>query len=303
MNRCRNCGAVALSDLGFTGILAPFFLKRVHRIEVVTRTSPDPRKRLLQRATAVAHRLASRIHPPAAAVELQSCLNCSFIQTRFPFEEEGIGRLYSDYRSDTYNKERSHYEPSYAAIANQVGQHDEGGQDRVNALTNWLESRVHLNGASMLDYGGANGQFLPALQGEKFVFEISNIEPAQGVTRISDESSLQTYAYIQLSHVLEHVPEPLQMVKHVATYLTKDGYLLIEVPQDLNTDLIKQLQTGSTDVNILIHEHINNYCLLSVQKLIEATGLEMVSIDTVPVETPLMKQSFIRALAKLPARS
>jgi len=152
----------------------------------------------------------------------------------------------------------------------------------------------------MLDYGGANGQFLPALQGNKYVFEISDIEPYQGVTRISDASLLQTYSYIQLSHVLEHVNEPLDMVKQVATYIAKDGYLLIEVPQDQSTDLLKRLQTGNADVDIPIHEHINNYCLLSVQKLIEAAGLELVSIEAVPVESPVAKQDFIRALAKSP---
>jgi hypothetical protein len=299
MNRCRNCGAEDLRELGFIGVLAPFFLKRVHRIELVTRNSSSPLKRLLQRATAFAHPLASRLHPQAAAVELQSCLNCSFVQTKFPFTEDGIGRLYSDYRSDTYNNERSHYEPSYAAVANSVGQHKEGGLDRISALTNWLESRIHFDGTSMLDYGGANGQFLPALPAEKFVFEISDIEPAPGVRRISDESSLETYSYVQLSHVLEHVSEPLQMVRHVSTYLAKDGYLLIEVPQDLSSDLIEQLQAGRTDVDITVHEHINNYCLLSVQKLIEAAGLHIVSIDAAPVQTPMANQTFIRALAKL----
>src|SRR5882757_7991949 len=219
MNRCRNCGASALHELGFIGDIAPFFLKRVYRVELATRTSANPLKRLLQKLTTPLQPLISRLHPVVATVELQSCLNCSFLQTKFPFSEEGIARLYSDYRSDSYNKERSSYEPSYAALADHVGQHKENGLDRISALTKWLENKVSLNGASMLDYGGANGQFLPSFQGEKFVFEISDIEPYQGVTRISDSSLLNTYSYIQLAHVLEHVTEPLQMVKSVAAYL------------------------------------------------------------------------------------
>ena len=127
MNRCRNCGASALHELGFVGDLAPFFLKRVHRIELVTRISPDPLKRLIQKLTKPVQPLISRIHPVVAAVELQPCLSCSFVQTRFPFPEEGIAHLYSDYRSDSYNKERCRYEPSYAAIADHVGHHKEGG--------------------------------------------------------------------------------------------------------------------------------------------------------------------------------
>lgn len=229
---------------------------------------------------------------------MQSCLNCSFVQSKFPFPEDGIARLYSDYRSDSYNKERCYYEPSYAAIANQIGQHTEHGLDRISALTKWLESRVSLSGISMLDYGGADGQFLPAIQGDKYVFEISDIEPFSGVTRISDASLLQTYSYIQLSHVLEHVNEPLNMVKHVATLLAKNGYFLIEVPQDNSTAFLKHLQVDGTHCNVGVHEHINNYSELSVQKLIEAAGLQLISIEAVPVEGPMAKQNFIRALAK-----
>jgi hypothetical protein len=300
MNRCRNCGASALHELGFIGDLAPFFLKRVYRVELVTRVSPHPLKRLIQKLTTLAQPLISRVHPVVAAVELQSCLNCSFVQTKFPFPEEGIARLYSDYRADSYNKERCYYEPSYAAVAHHVGHLKEGGLDRISALTKWLENRVSLNGASMLDYGGANGQFLPSFPGDKYVFEISDIEPYQGVTRISDSSLLDTYSYIQLSHVLEHVPEPLQMVKSVAAYLAENGYLLIEVPQDYSTDLLKQLQTRGADRNITVHEHINNYCVLSVQKLIEAAGLELVAVEAVAVESTVAKQDFIRALARSP---
>jgi hypothetical protein len=249
--------------------------------------------------------VVSRIHPTVAAVELQSCLNCSFIQTKFTFTEEGIGRLYSDYRSDSYNTERSHYEPSYAAIATQVGQCCEGDMNRIGALTQWLQSKVALNGMSMLDYGGADGQYLPAFEGNKYVYEVSDIDPVQGVVRISDESLLQTYSYIQLSHVLEHVTEPLQMVKRVAAYLAEDGYLLVEVPQDLSTALLEKLKTGTgtLDVFVGVHEHINNYSLLSVQKLIAAAGLEIVVIEAIPVVGPVAKQDYIRALAKRPASS
>ncbi|GGG81488.1 class I SAM-dependent methyltransferase [Edaphobacter dinghuensis] len=298
MNSCRNCGASTLRELGFIGNLAPFFLKRVYRIELATRISSHPFKRFIQKLTAPIQSLVSRIQPAIAAIEMQSCLNCSFVQSKFPFPEEGLARLYADYRSDSYNKERCHYEPYYAAIANQIGQHTERGLDRITALTKWLESRVNLSEASMLDYGGANGQFLPNVPGEKYVFEISDIEPYAGVIRIADASQLQTYSYIQLSHVLEHVNEPLIMVRQVAAFLAKDGYLLIEVPQDSSSDFLKRLQTGDLNCDVGVHEHINNYCELSVQKLIEAAGLQLISIEAVPVENPSAKQNFIRALAK-----
>src|SRR5260370_30771610 len=126
MKHCRNGVGSALHELGFVGELSQFFLKRVHRVELVTRISSDPLKRLIQNLTRPVQPLISRIHPVVAAVELQSCLNCSFVQSKFSFPEEGIARLYSDYRSDSYNKERSHYEPSYAALADHVRHHKKG---------------------------------------------------------------------------------------------------------------------------------------------------------------------------------
>ena len=42
----------------------------------------------------------------------------------------------------------------------------------------------------MLDYGGANGIFLPDLPGRKYVFDISNVAPADGITRVKSESEL-----------------------------------------------------------------------------------------------------------------
>jgi Methyltransferase domain len=303
MERCRNCGGTSLRDLGFIGILAPFFLKRVHRIELAPRPSSHPVKRLIQKFTRFLRPVLSRIHPTSAFVELQSCLDCSFIQTRFPFSDGSIANLYEDYRSDSYNKERTSYEPDYPTIQNRVGQCTENGLDRVAALTNWLKARINLNGSAMLDYGGSNGQYLPSLPGEKFLFEISDIQPVPGVTRISNESLLQRYPYVQLSHVLEHVTEPLQMVRHVATFVAEQGYLLIEVPQDQSTERIRQLQAGSIDITLPIHEHINVYSQLAVQKLIEASNLELAFIEAVAIISPTASQPYIRALARRPSKS
>lgn len=298
MNRCRNCGAVAIRELGFVGALAPFFLKRVLRAELITRYSANPLKRSIQDLTSIVHRLVARIRPQAVAVELQSCLDCSFVQTKFPFSDEAISRLYEDYRSDSYNKERSHYEPAYAAVANSIGSHTEAGLGRVEALTSWLQGRINLDEGSMLDFGGADGKFLPAFRGPKYVYEISDIQPAPGVVRIAGESSLQTYPYVQLAHVLEHVTEPLQLARRVAALVQEGGYLLIEVPQDVRTEILQQLQLGDGQRIFTVHEHINYYSSLSLRKLIETIGMEVVDIEAVPIESSMGRQTFIRGLAR-----
>ncbi|HEY0757787.1 MAG TPA: class I SAM-dependent methyltransferase [Acidisarcina sp.] len=299
---CRNCGATDVRDLGFIGALAPFFLKRVFRAEVAEHRSISPVKRALQALSRPAGKIFSRIYRPVVVVQMQSCQRCSFVQTTHPFEDQAIGRLYEDYRSGSYNEERIHYEPAYAAVAGKVGGHDEGGLGRVAALTAWLQSRVDLKGEAMLDYGGADGRYLPDLPGKRFVYEISDIEPAPGVVRISSEANLGTYAYVQLSHVLEHVTHPLEMVRQVAALLQKDGYLLVEVPQDVKTETLARLQAGDRSRNITLHEHINLYSAMAVAKLLEAAGLEVIAVDTVPVQTPIQRQDFIRALGRSDGR-
>jgi|SRR5579871_174497 len=298
MNRCRNCGAVTIRELGFVGVLAPFFLKRVVGAELITRYSASPLKRSIQDLASIVHRFVAKIRPQAVAVELQSCLNCSFVQTKFPFSDEAISHLYEDYRSDSYNKERSFYEPDYAAVANSIGSHTEAGLGRIEALTSWLEGRISLDEGSMLDFGGADGKFLPAFRGQKYVYEISDIQPAPGVVRIAAESSLQTYPYVQLAHVLEHVTEPLQLAQRVAALVQEGGYLLIEVPQDVSTEILQQLQLGDTHHTFTVHEHINYYSALALRKLLEAIDMEVVAIDAVPIESPMGRQTFIRGLAR-----
>jgi Methyltransferase domain len=298
MNRCRNCDAAATRELGFIGALAPFFLKRVVGAELITRYSANRLKRSIQDLTSIAHRFIARIRPQAVAVELQSCLNCSFIQTKFPFSDEAISRLYEDYRSDSYNKERSYYEPTYTAVANSIGSHTEAGLGRVEALTSWLQERINLNEGAMLDFGGADGKFLPAFHGPKFVYEISDVQPAPGIVRLTDEASLQTYSYVQLAHVLEHVTEPLKLARRVAGLVQEGGYLLIEVPQDVSNEILQELQLGSGHHTLAIHEHINYYSALSLRKLIEAVGLEVISVDAVPIKSAMGGQTFIRGLAR-----
>jgi hypothetical protein len=298
MHTCRNCGAANVRDLGFIGALAPFFQNRVFRTEMVTLYARSSLKRAIQRATRLVHTAVSRIHPQRVAVEMQLCLNCSFIQTRYPFPDDAIARLYADYRSESYNRERSHYEPSYRAVADTVGSYTEGGIDRVPALTRWLQSRIDIGDGSMLDFGGNDGRFLPTFHGTKHVYEISDVAPAAGVTRISLESDLKTYSYVQLAHVLEHVTEPLRLIAKVAALVEQKGYLLIEVPQDLPDDIIEQLRSGGTVSSLGIHEHINYYSVFSVAKLLEASGLNVIAVEAFPITSPLCSQNFIRGLAR-----
>jgi hypothetical protein len=297
LNKCRNCAAQELKTLGFIGEVAPFFLKRVLNLEFKLAPTGHPVKRFFRNLGFVSAAF-QKIYAKSVLSEMQLCTSCLFIQTTHPFSEDAIGNLYADYRSDSYNRERILYEPEYAAIAAHVGASAKEIRTRKTGLTQWLEAKLDQNAHfSMLDFGGANGMFLPDLRGQKYVFDISKVQPAEQVTRVKDESELRSYSYIQLAHVLEHVPFPRALTLKAASLLQPSGYLYIEVPQELSDDAIERLANDGT-ARLSVHEHINQYCLRSVNALMRSVGLSVVSAESESVDLGWNKGTILRALGR-----
>jgi len=207
--------------------------------------------------------------------------------------------LYRDYRSPTYNRERIDYEPEYAQIAVHVGQGQKEVSSRKLALSAFLRRGVQTSDAhTILDYGGADGRFMPDIPGSQFVYEISNIDPVPGVTRINSESELGTYSIVLLAHVIEHVPYPLNLVRKLSAHVEPGGYLYIETPQEISDQKRAQLQDSALRLDIGIHEHINYYCIQAVAALLETAGFTLVAIESTAVDVGWAKSVHIRALGR-----
>lgn len=296
---CRNCGRNEVQALGPIGRVAPFFLKRVMGAEFRPIRSSSPLKQAIRDLAAIPASILSRLSTQYAFVEMQLCLHCSFIQTEIPFHDDDIVRLYYDYRSSSYNRERIHYEPSYAAIAAAVGQDEMEVRSRTAALNAFLRRNLStIDSLSMLDYGGSDGKFMPDLPGPKFVYEVSNIEPLPGVNRINLESELGTYSIVLLAHVIEHVPHPLNLVRKLSAYVKPGGYLYIETPQEISNQDRDGLRLGSLRFDIGIHEHINSYCVQAVLRLLEYSGFTVTAIESSLVDIGWTKGVHIRALGR-----
>ncbi|MGA8274051.1 MAG: class I SAM-dependent methyltransferase, partial [Candidatus Sulfotelmatobacter sp.] len=260
--------------------------------------SGRPIKRLLRRL-AFSPKSFQKIYGKSILAEIEICTFCSFIQTKIPFSDDAIARLYADYRSDSYNQERIRYEPEYASIASQVGSSNQEIQNRTVGLTRWLTGKFSIeSNFSMLDYGGADGKFLPNVPGEKYVFDISDIAPAQGIVRIADESGLSSYSYVQLAHVLEHVTHPLALTRKAASFVKQSGYLYIEVPQELSNEMMTRLANGEKTIRVDIHEHINRYSAQSVAELVRSAGLSLAAIESQVVDFGWIRGTVVRALAR-----
>jgi hypothetical protein len=302
MKLCRNCGSQELVELGFIGQIAPFFLKRVFNIELRVPVSKHPLKQFIRNLGKPFYGAFSKVYPAKAFIGMQICSRCSFVQAKHPFPEEWITRLYLDYRSQTYNTERILYEPTYKAIAARVGTDTVEVTNRLNAATLFLSGKLERSpDFTMLDYGGADGRFLPNLSERRYVYEISDVAPIPGIVRIASDDSLGHYSYIHLAHVLEHVVHPLKLVKHVAEYLEPRGYLYIEVPQEISDGNLQRLQHGATDITVGIHEHINSYSPAALTHLMNAVGLEVIAIEATPVDVGWATSVHLRALGRKPS--
>jgi hypothetical protein len=302
MHECRNCGSTALRDIGMVGKLAPFFLKRVFGAEIRPLRATNPFKRAVRSTIAALISRFPRLFQQQLFVEMQICSRCEVIQTALPFHDDDIMRLYQDYRSETYNAERTHYEPSYASLTSQVGQGAQEIKVRRAASKRFLETALSPRELStILDYGGSDGRFIPDLPGSKFVFEVSACSPVPGVTRVEKESDLSKYSLVLLAHVIEHVPHPLTLVQSVCKYIEPGGYLYIEVPQELTEEFLHRVQDGACPTDLYIHEHINYYSISAVRQLLESAGLELIAIEDEEVDVGWARCPFIRALGRLPA--
>jgi SAM-dependent methyltransferase len=102
---------------------------------------------------------------------------------------------------------------------------------------------------TLLDVGAGNGVFVCCLR--ELGINASGIGPCENHSQYArdvlktpvrtgfsqDTNEDESYNFITLHHVLEHMADPLTELKHLRRILADDGYLIVEVP---NAENIKQ---------------------------------------------------------------
>lgn len=172
--------------------------------------------------------------PPPLA-RLLECDYCGLRFSNLRLDEDEVAHLYRDYRGEDYFRCRHRHEPWYSRRMNgNLG----GAPKEILGRQKYLEKLLRERGTwsliqTVLDYGGDQGQFIPAeLKAQKFVFEISGVEPVAGVERIREAAQLEgkQFHLVMVCHVLEHVMDLSAFLRHVAQYVAPGGTLYIEVP-------------------------------------------------------------------------
>lgn len=202
--------------------------------------------------------------------QLIYCKSCGIYYSQYRPTNEEMDRLYKDYRGEIYVKQRIRFEPEYTA---DVYYDKEVERQRKNRLGAYLKENVNVeNIRCFLDYGGDNGEFIPDEfnNAYRYVYDISGVDVVPGVCRIKSFDELKNYDWdlITCCHVLEHVSDPMQIVKIMTGLLHEGSYLYIEVPYE---DWFKQYSY------IEINEHINFFCIRTMELIAEVFSLSIVN--------------------------
>lgn len=298
---CRNCNSLDCHSLA-TGVVAPFFLKRVFGInlsDLAGVLTVNNNAQLIEHIRTNNLEFLFPYKSPVLAV-LRVCKRCGFVGPEMYYPEEMLAHLYTDYRSDSYNEERCRYEPQYKDVQYLVGKDPVEISVRLANLEQLLKSELELDGIhSVLDWGGGEGRFIPPCLKNKdvYILDISD-EPLKDTnfTRISQPSSGQLFDLILVAHVIEHVSSPLEFMKKVLLHLKPGGFLYIEVPQDQPDENIQLFKFSPASINHWIHEHLNLYCEASLMHLGDALGAHRVTMKKNMVDLGWIKGTHLAGI-------
>lgn len=300
---CRNCNSSAIIRIENGGVVSPFFAYRVWGIRSIGH-DPMARKERVINALSLGL-LETTMSKASMYADTVICKDCSFYSVWQEIPDDALAGLYRDYRSDTYNRDRDFYEPGFTQkVGIFVGKSGEAS-NRVAALEGYFKGLQAVgrfrreNIKNALDWGGADGRFLPDLGArcEKYVLEVSDTVPIKGVSRLDELDESQRFDYIQVAHVLEHLSNPHKFLAGPISHLSERGYLYLEVPLEVTPATLVE-DVIAKKINLCIHEHLNKYTEKSLCGLADSHNLRILDVATEDVDFFWYKGTVVRLLAQ-----
>lgn len=286
----------------------------------------------------VAPFVAERIGVEPAPCRLVECRRCGHRFFDLALDEAEAGRLYADYRGTSYLGARRRWEPWYSEGLNAAGGDPSNVDARRRLLSEFLRPLLPVElreSGSVLDYGGDRGQFIPPdLGASRWVFDISGQPTQDGVRRVQrpEELPLQRFDVVLLSHVLEHLSEPLEFLRGLPGRLgarSGDHWLYAEVPherlriwkrpagprvargrppatpglawllRDFYSTLFRaKLGTVPPLGVIKLHEHQGFFTVASLRTLLDRAGYAVLDARVTPSGCSVPYRRVVRILAK-----
>jgi hypothetical protein len=156
------------------------------------------------------------------------CQDCSLGFFNYRYSPKEISLIYNLYRGENYLKNRNKWEPWYNKDFNATHDRQSYIISKKKYLETFLLGNLKSKPQTLVDYGGDKGQYIPNLGQEKsYVLDVSNNDTLPGIKRISSLNEVITPDLVILSHVLEHVSNPLAMLENL---LEQSKVVYVEVP-------------------------------------------------------------------------
>ena len=205
------------------------------------------------------------------------CKNCN-LYINGDAKEQVIEKVSNLYKGEYWNERNSE-----TSIKSEFTDVDSQGKRR-NWVSQFLYTKEHITGKNLLEIGVGVGQSI--LWFEEEGFDVNGIEPdGKNVSMINKklkkgkviESSVEDFStdevfdVIWMSHVLEHIIEPIHFLKKIKNNLKKDGIFFIEVP---NCEYEPMLQSS-----IQKNPHLFHFTQNALSKLVENVGYKILSCD------------------------
>jgi hypothetical protein len=163
---------------------------------------------------------------------LCECKACSFRFFDSRLTDSEVQRLYANYRGVAYFKARHAYEFWYSKRVNDgIGIDESEIVSRKANLSQLLGERSNAI-STVLDFGGDRGQFIPEDLGTaRFVYELSDAKPVEGVKRLTSLEGMQ-FDLVMMTGVLEHCSEPRQILEALRPLGHDKTLFYIAVPDE-----------------------------------------------------------------------
>jgi 2-polyprenyl-3-methyl-5-hydroxy-6-metoxy-1,4-benzoquinol methylase len=156
----------------------------------------------------------------------------------------------------------------------------------------------------ILEYGCGNGPFIDALinsEIENYLVDAADLNNShyevinkkskfRRFYNLVNQNIDQVYDLITLVHVLEHVNEPIELLNELSRLLTKDGKILLQIPNALINPF-----------DFIIADHLSHFNLANIINLIQKSNLELLnySVEVIPKEITLLLGKKLKKVNKI----
>ena len=210
-------------------------------------------------------------------LSINHCKNCN-LYISGNTKQEVIEKVSELYKGDYWNEHNSE-----TSINSEYTDTDSQGKRR-NWVSQFLYTKQYITGKTLLEIGVGAGQSI--LWFEEEGFDVSGIEPdgrnvsminkvlkrgKVAETSVEEFSSDKVFDVIWMSHVLEHLIEPVRFLKKIRNNLKKNGIFFIEVP---NCEYEPMLQSS-----IEKNPHLYHFTKKALTKMVEQTEYRIMSCD------------------------